>query len=78
MHGKNKKIILVGFILVVSVFICLNFVSAVFADCWAYSGTSSNTCTTSGGSSCIWKTQAQDPWCYDSVGCCIGERLLGL
>ena len=46
-------------------------VSADFTGCWEHSGTNNATCVESGGSGCHWKTQAEDPWCDYTGGCCM-------
>ncbi|MBU2576989.1 MAG: hypothetical protein KKF50_04670 [Nanoarchaeota archaeon] len=69
---KGFRLFLLGFVLVVGVFLSFGIVSADFANCWDFSGTTSATCTASnGGGVCQWKTSADDGWCYDAVGCCM-------
>ena len=52
------------------VFLGLNFVSAeTFNNCWNKTGTSQGTCEATSG--CFWRTNITDPWCINSVGCCM-------
>ena len=70
--AKNKKYFFVWGLFAFSlVFFVLNVgsVSATFAGCWANSGTSLGVCQATEG--CVWRTQANDPWCMNSAGCCI-------
>lgn len=67
---KKNKISLLVFSLLFLLLIVLSS-SFVLADCWVYSGTSEATCTTLGGADCIWRTQAQDPFCSNLIGCCM-------
>ena len=55
--------------LVVGVLFFSGSVSASWEDCWAETGTSLGQCVAVSG--CQWKTQADDPWCDDDIGCCM-------
>jgi len=73
---KRRGIIFSGIFLFFSVLLMLlaslNFVSGQgFINCWQYSGTNNATCISSGGDTCVWRTQAVDPWCIDQTGCCM-------
>ena len=66
MVKKGIILLAIVFSLVVSVY----FVSGeTFNNCWNKTGTSSATCQAVSG--CVWKTQAQDSWCQNGVGCCM-------
>jgi len=53
----------------VAVFFSLSFTVADFNDCWVNSGTDNATCVAVSG--CQWETNATDPWCDMSPGCCM-------
>lgn len=71
---RGSKLFLISFMLVFSILICVNFVSA-WVDCWQYSGWAGGTNTTcidaGTGSECRWETTLTDPWCDSSNGCCM-------
>lgn len=69
MANKRLKFFL---LVVVLVFFVTNFVFAVPVDCGQYTGTNSTACTLS-SPECVWRTSAEDPWCPNPTGCCMGK-----
>jgi hypothetical protein len=69
MVNSSSRFFLFGVFLVFSILFCLNFVVADFNDCWVNTGTSESTCIAVSG--CQWETNATDPWCDQSPGCCM-------
>ncbi len=69
MNKKNLNLILFAIFLVVISLFFVNFASADFNNCWTFSGTNSTACGTLAG--CLWTTQATDPWCGITNGCCV-------
>ena len=68
---ENKKLILSTIIYLFLIMFTISFVSADFNTCWQYSGSGNATCVESGGSGCHWETSVTDPWCMNSIGCCM-------
>ncbi|MCH7850914.1 MAG: hypothetical protein IH845_04700 [Nanoarchaeota archaeon] len=73
MRGDSFRFGFLIFASIFSIFFSINFVvAATFDECWNLTGTTSSTCSDSGGGGiCTWVAAGTEDWCGDSAGCCI-------
>jgi len=69
--AKDKLINCGMFLVFLGIFVLIfsGIVSAEGLNCWMKTGTNSSACTAISG--CVWRTNTTDPFCMNSVGCCM-------